>query len=299
MDLSDCDSLPSLHAILTAPEVRLPRLPPRPTVTLDQRRSPPPAGTQLRRPRHTTNPKAGVKARKRAVPKKQAKQAALASEALAGQRSIDSFFRSNIKASLTTERAAGLDLILQQGRNTFVTGGAGTGKTKFLQEVIMLLRDRYPDDDAIAVTAPTGLAANAIGGCTLSRWSGIHKPELGVAELVTRIRKLKRAPAWRSIRVLIIDEISMVGAELFDKLDEVGRTLRRVSQPFGGIQLVVGGDFCQLPPVVKGNAEIRYAFQAQGWSRTIRSIILLREVFRQEDPGRVYFPPLTQRVRLV
>ena len=84
--------------------------------------------------------------------------------------------------------------------------------------------------------------------------------------------------------VLIIDEVSMVDGELFDKLEELARKIRNNGRPFGGIQLVVTGDFFQLPPVPESNREAKFAFDSATWNTSIQHTILLNHVFRQKDP---------------
>lgn len=85
--------------------------------------------------------------------------------------------------------------------------------------------------------------------------------------------------------MLIVDEVSMVDGDLFDKLEEIARRMRNNGRPFGGIQLVVTGDFFQLPPVPEGsNREAKFAFAAATWNTSIQHTILLTHVFRQRDP---------------
>jgi len=78
----------------------------------------------------------------------------------------------------------------------------------------------------------------------------------------------------------------MVDGHLFDKLEELARILRTNDQPFGGIQLVITGDFFQLPPVPDGPREMKFAFEAESWSRCIQHTIKLTNVFRQKDQGK-------------
>ena len=86
-------------------------------------------------------------------------------------------------------------------------------------------------------------------------------------------------------KVLIIDEVSMVDGDFFDKLEELSRKIRNNGRPFGGIQLVVTGDFFQLPPVPEGGSrEARFAFAAATWNTSIQHTILLTQIFRQKDP---------------
>jgi ATP-dependent DNA helicase PIF1 len=90
---------------------------------------------------------------------------------------------------------------------------------------------------------------------------------------------------WLRTKVLVVDEVSMVDGDLFDKLEEIARRIRNNGRPFGGIQLVVTGDFFQLPPVPEGsNREAKFAFAAATWTTCIQHTILLTNVFRQKDP---------------
>lgn len=101
-----------------------------------------------------------------------------------------------------------------------------------------------------------------------------------------KIRRNQKAKTrWLKTKILIIDEISMVDGELFDKLDKIGRTIRNNGRPWGGIQLVITGDFFQLPPVPEyGKRETKFAFDAATWSTSIDHTIGLTQVFRQRDP---------------
>lgn len=202
------------------------------------------------------------------------------------------------------------------GKNIFFTGSAGTGKSVVLREIIRLLRqdDWKENETAVAVTASTGIAAVNIGGTTVHSWAGIGKGEQEVESLLLNIlgpyrydelqqwekkgeyyppvkwkRVTKRMERWRKCQVLIIDEISMIDARLFDKLEYLARRIRNKPKPFGGIQLVICGDFFQLPPV-PGRDEhdtkipSLFAFEALNWDSCIREIFILKEVYRQKDP---------------
>lgn len=104
------------------------------------------------------------------------------------------------------------------------------------------------------------------------------------------VKKIRRNPKaknrWLKTKTLIIDEISMVDGELFDKLSGIGRIIRNNGRPWGGIQLVITGDFFQLPPVPDGdkNRETKFAFDASTWNTSIEHTIGLTQVFRQRDP---------------
>jgi len=134
-----------------------------------------------------------------------------------------------------------------EGRSIFFTGAAGTGKSHLLHRIIEAL-----PPSGTYVTASTGRAAVQIGGTTLHSFAGIGmglRQGASTHDLLRRARRPESAHRWRSARVLIIDEISMVDAETFDVLELISREIRETSEPFGGIQLVLTGDFLQLPPV--------------------------------------------------
>jgi ATP-dependent DNA helicase PIF1 len=176
--------------------------------------------------------------------------------------------------------------IVNQGRSVFFTGSAGTGKSVLMRAIIAKLRDFYSKEpDRIAVTASTGLAACNIEGITLHSFAGIGLGKEAAPELIKKIRRnQKLKQRWQRTKVLIIDEISMVDGDLFDKLEQIARSLRNNGRPFGGIQLVVTGDFFQLPPVPERNSIAKFAFDAATWNTTIEHTILLTHVFRQKDP---------------
>ncbi|KAK4689254.1 ATP-dependent DNA helicase PIF1, partial [Tremellales sp. Uapishka_1] len=186
---------------------------------------------------------------------------------------------------LSNEQQQVLQLVANEGKSIFFTGSAGTGKSVLLREIIKALRKKYTAaPDAVAVTASTGIAACNIGGITLHSFGGvglgIETPQI----LVGKIRKNKKAVArWTRTKVLIIDEVSMVDGELFDKLCKIGSMLRKNPKPFGGIQIIVTGDFFQLPPVTKSGASTKFAFEAEMWQETISMSVNLTKVFRQKD----------------
>ncbi|GLB36503.1 putative DNA-dependent ATPase and 5'-3' DNA helicase required for the maintenance of both mitochondrial and nuclear genome stability [Lyophyllum shimeji] len=184
---------------------------------------------------------------------------------------------------LSEEQRQVLELV-KSGRNVFFTGPAGTGKSVLLREIIRELKLIKQ----VAVTATTGIAGVNIGGSTVHSFAGIG---LGKEKAETLAEKIKysshTSERWRSVQVLIIDEISMMDAMLFDKLEYIAREVRDCQEPFGGIQLALSGDFYQLPPVPEQSHEYRmpatYAFDAVSWSRCIARPIFLTQVFRQTD----------------
>lgn len=198
------------------------------------------------------------------------------------------------KVFLSDEQQHVLNLVVEQKKSCFFTGSAGTGKSVLLREIISSLRKKYTrETDRVAVTASTGLAACNVGGVTLHSFAGIGLGKEEVPELVKKIRRNQKAKhRWMRTKVLVIDEVSMVDGELFDKLEEIARLLRNNGRPFGGIQLVITGDFFQLPPVPDGRRadgkqrDSQFAFEAGTWNTCIEHTIGLHHVFRQKDPGK-------------
>lgn len=191
------------------------------------------------------------------------------------------------KVFLSDEQRSVLDLVAEQKRSVFFTGSAGTGKSVLLRETIKVLREKYKREmDRVAVTASTGLAACNIGGVTLHSFAGIGLGKEAVPELVRKIkRNMKAKQRWLRTKILIIDEISMVDGDLFDKLEAIARAIRNNGRPFGGIQLVITGDFFQLPPVPDYGRVSKFSFDAATWNTSIQHTIGLTQVFRQKDPG--------------
>ena len=141
--------------------------------------------------------------------------------------------------------------ILNAGANVFLTGAPGAGKTYVLGEFISQAR---AEGASVAVTASTGIAATHINGQTIHSWSGIGLANALTDNLVTTIRT-RRKRRLQAADVLVIDEVSMMHAWLFDMVDQVCRRIRRDSHPFGGLQVVLSGDFFQLPPVSVANRD--------------------------------------------
>ncbi|KAI9445009.1 PIF1-like helicase-domain-containing protein [Lactarius indigo] len=169
--------------------------------------------------------------------------------------------------TLTEEQTNVLEKV-KKGGNVFFTGSAGTGKTILL------------------------------GGTTLHSWAGIGLGEGTARRLSGKILGTERLrKRWREVDSLIIDEVSMISAGLFDKLEEISRAVRSYEDeepnevPFGGIQLIITGDFCQLPPVPNRQCGIAlpttFAFDAKSWSRCMGAPMILKRVFRQQNQGEV------------
>eukprot|EP00064_Thunnus_orientalis_P022492 superscaffoldBa00007613_g22690 len=190
---------------------------------------------------------------------------------------------------LNKEQAAVLSAVLS-GKNVFFTGSAGTGKSFLLKRIMGSL----PPKSTFA-TASTGVAACHIGGTTLHNFAGIGSGSAPLEQCIELAQRPGVLQHWTSCRHLIIDEVSMVESQFFDKLESVARSVRRSTEPFGGIQLIVCGDFLQLPPVSKGKEKASFCFQARSWRKVIQVNMELTEVRRQTDQS---FISLLQAVRV-
>lgn len=229
-----------------------------------------------------------------------AKNAAAHADMFAAAATVHDEKHPHVKAQTSKEKAAPqiflskeqqdtLNLVIEKKKSVFFTGSAGTGKSVLMRAIIAdLQRTHKREPEKVAVTASTGLAACNIGGVTLHSFSGIGLGKEDVPVLVKKIMRNQKAKnRWLKCKVLVIDEISMVDGDLFDKLEAIARSMKKNSRPFGGIQLVVTGDFFQLPPVPDyGSRNIKFAFDADTWSTSIHHTIGLTEVFRQRDPGK-------------
>ncbi|AMN67955.1 AAA family ATPase [Psychrobacter sp. P11G5] len=171
--------------------------------------------------------------------------------------------------------------ILKTGQNVFLTGSAGSGKTYTLNQYINYLRARRVP---VAVTASTGIAATHMNGTTIHSWSGIGiKDELTDRDLTNLSRKQFLADRLKDTAVLIIDEISMLHAKQINLVSQVLKHVRKNDKAFGGIQVVVAGDFFQLPPIgSKGESNReKFAFMSEAWLDAKFHICYLSEQHRQ------------------
>ncbi|XP_012535683.1 ATP-dependent DNA helicase PIF1 [Monomorium pharaonis] len=182
---------------------------------------------------------------------------------------------------LTEEQTRVLNAVLS-GKNVFFTGSAGTGKSFLLRKIISDL----PPDVTMA-TASTGVAACHIGGITLHQFAGIGLGTGTKERCIQLASRPSAASIWRKTKHLVIDEVSMVDGDFFDKIEAVARHVRRTERPFGGIQLILCGDFFQLPPVSKTNDKAKFCFQSEAWQKCVHFNFELQTVHRQKDKAFV------------
>ena len=188
---------------------------------------------------------------------------------------------------LSDEQDHALDLF-KAGKNLLITGPGGVGKThlihKFIEHSNRIGRN-------VQVCALTGCASLLLGcsAKTIHSWSGIKLAKGAKKQIIDRAVKSRGVKQrWKSIRVLIIDEVSMMSKKIFDVLEELARHMKQNQQPFGGIQLIMSGDFYQLPPIGDPNEPStgQFCFESQRWLTVIPwdNHIELNTMFRQKDP---------------
>ena len=168
--------------------------------------------------------------------------------------------------------------IMLKGSNVMLTGPAGAGKSYLLKEFIVKAKAKRKK---VVVTATTGLAAAHLGGQTIHSWSGMGLGTHLHEDYIYMMSEFRKK-AIRRTDVLIIDEVSMMHDYNLDMVDEAMRLIRENDEPFGGIQVILCGDFFQLPPVAK-NGEGNFITHSQVWQRMNLSVCYLEEQFRAED----------------
>lgn len=172
--------------------------------------------------------------------------------------------------------------IMKMGNNVFLTGGAGSGKTYVLNAYINYLKEH---DVEVAITASTGIAATHMGGMTIHAWSGMgirdHISDYDIDQMEEKKYLWDR---YDKVRVLIIDEISMLSGGFLDNLDRICRSFKRNPEvAFGGIQIILCGDLFQLPPISKGESFSGLVIDSLAWKNSNFVVCYITEQHRQDD----------------
>lgn len=180
----------------------------------------------------------------------------------------------NMSLGLNKKQQLALDL-MKKGNNILLTGTSGSGKSFTLTSFLSSLTP----DECVGITSMTGISATLIRGQTLHSLLGIKLGTGTVAQISQHINKNKQKKnVWRSLSILIIDEVSMLSLTLFDKLNEIGKIIRCNSKPFGGMQLILCGDFLQLPCINDS-----FCFESKEWNNVIQHSVYLDQIIRQDD----------------
>lgn len=188
--------------------------------------------------------------------------------------------------------------ILKTGANVFLTGEPGSGKTYVINQYVAYLRSHGIQP---AITASTGIAATHIGGMTIHSWSGIGiKDRLNKAELRSIVTNDYVSKRVKSAKVLMIDEVSMLPPQTLQMIDAICRGVKDIPKPFGGLQVVLVGDFFQLPPINKNithessqenlfdEAKCRFVYDSPIWQQAKFTTCYITEQHRQDDSDLVY-----------
>ena len=179
------------------------------------------------------------------------------------------------------------------GHNVFITGPGGSGKSHVINYFVDYFKNNLEKkDEKIHVTSSTGLSSLLINGTTINQYAGIGVFDKENEYYVKRINRNKAIrERWLNTKTLIIDEISMISSNFFEKLDLLAQKIRKNKSPFGGIQIILSGDFLQLPPIKSTN----FCFESFSWDITIQKTFYFNEIIRQKE---VSFQNVLNKIRI-
>ena len=185
-----------------------------------------------------------------------------------------------MEVELNIKQKKALDKIIN-GKNVFLTGPGGSGKSFLLKYFIEYYKNNIETEDSLLfVTSTTGLSALLIDGITINRYAGIGIGDKDIDYYYNKIIKMKTLKKrWLKTKILIIDEISMMTPELFDKLEKLAKKIRKNEKKFGGIQIILSGDFLQLPPI----KSINFCFESITWNDVIEETFYFDIIIRQNN----------------
>jgi len=202
---------------------------------------------------------------------------------------------------LDPEQENAIRLMNSGNINVFLTGGGGTGKSKVLETFITNYKKRFPTTwrQLLGITSTTGSSALLIGGTTIHSFSGIGVSKTDDDVLIERLAKRRYlSKRWRELKTLIIDEVSMLTPRSFQLIYKLAQTIRKNTRPFGGVQIILSGDFCQLAPILEqhiSNHTMEYCFEAPEWIASEIHTVYFKKIHRQTD---IEFISALQKIRM-
>jgi ATP-dependent DNA helicase PIF1 len=190
-----------------------------------------------------------------------------------------------IKSSFNAQQQEVFDQCISGNDSVFCTGQGGTGKSWLLECIVRHFRESLSEDGGLlAVTASTGIAAFLIKGITLHKFAGVGIEETNLTTMIQRASRGLSKTYWKDTSILIIDEVSMISATFFENLSLLAKNLRNSSLPFGGIRLIMFGDFLQLPPISKVDHPTVRIFHTDAWQELSPKVMELKQIVRQTNP---------------
>jgi ATP-dependent DNA helicase PIF1 len=209
---------------------------------------------------------------------------------LGGQRLIASagelsFFWTNAKLGLGSEQLQAFQLVVENGKNIIIVGAAGVGKSHLTRCILYVLRCVFPDPTDVLVTSTTGITASLIDSEATTLHSALKLPTTAVINFATVMKDWQKIPEFiarmQSVRVLFVDEIGMARGSLLTLMDQLLRKVRDIDSPFGGVQMILGGDPLQLEAIQGGGQTAPDQFHDSS-SLVDFSVVELRKVYRQD-----------------
>lgn len=179
--------------------------------------------------------------------------------------------------------------VFEQRRNVFITAEGGAGKSYLLKQIYNMAREKGMEEDECVLTSTTGVSAYNIGGQTIHSWSGILLPSRitemdadtlrnAIQSIQNRILRMKKGRSINRAKLILIDEVSMLGGYYLEVMDQILRIVRKNPAPMGGLQIVTTGDLCQLPPV--GDV---FLFESEVWDQMKNEVFYLNTFYRFTD----------------
>ena len=201
---------------------------------------------------------------------------------------------------LDKQQQAAVDYVFHH-KNVFLTGGGGTGKSRILEYIIESFKDKYGTDfkKFVGITSTTGSSALLIGGVTIHSFSGLGVSKEDDEQYIQKIAKRRYIKnRFKELKTLIIDEVSMLTPRTFRMIYRLTQVIRKNMQPFGGIQIILSGDFCQLGPILEHhiiNHTMEYCFETPEWENSNMHVVHFKTIHRQSDQQ---FIETLQKIRM-